>query len=608
MSIRLKPMAALLPLAFITPSQAAELLAALDPVVVTASRQPMRASEVLSDITIIERKEIESAGQSSLEELLARQPGIEFASNGGFGSNSSIFTRGSNSQHTLLLVDGMRVGSITTGDATWSRIPTSQIERIEIVRGPASSLYGSDALGGVIQVFTRQGDGPLAFYGEAGGGSFGTYSASTGFSGSQNGWRYALNASTFQTQGINNKPKATGTDRDRDGFWNNSLGGRLSYAITPDHEAGITFLASDGESEFDSGGNDRNKTNVASGNAYLKSRLTDSWGSTLSLGYSQDKSRNLGTLSTLYETEQKLYSWQNDFKTGIGKFLLGFERLEQDVDSTTLYKVKSRTNDSVQIGWLGSYEAHRLQASARYEDNSQFGDKTTGNIAYGYRFNEHWRANFGYGTAFRAPSFNNLYWPFANYGAYGTYQGNPDLQPEFARNREASIHYEAGRQHVSLTYFQNRVHNLISSSGGFNNMPINVGNARLEGWTLAYDGQIGNFLLAANYNHQNPRDTDNNLILARRAKDFGNLSLGQEIGAWEYRVELQANGERFDDAKNLKKLDGYTLTNLYGAYRFTRDWSVFARVNNLFDKDYVLADGYATPGINAFVGIRYNPK
>jgi len=502
----------------------------------------------------------------------------------------------------------MRVGSITSGDVAWSRIPTSQIERIEIVRGPASSLYGSDAIGGVIQVFTRQGNGPLAFYGEAGGGSFGTYSASTGFSGSQNGWRYALNASTYQTQGINNKPKATGADRDRDGFWNNSLGGRLSYAITPDLEAGINFLASEGESEFDGGGNDRNKTNVSSGNTYLINRLTDAWTSTLNLGYSQDKSHNLGSSESRFETEQKQYSWQNDFKTRFGKFLFGLERLEQEVASTTRYKITSRTDDSVQIGWLGSYEAHRLQTSARYEDNSQFGDRTTGNIAYGYRLNSNWRANLGYGTAFRAPSFNNLYWPFANYGTYGTYQGNPNLQPEFARNREASIHYEIGQQHVSLTYFQNRVHNLISNSGGFNNMPINVGNARLAGWTLTYEGRIGNLLLAANYNHQNPRDTDKDLILARRARDFGNLSVGQDIGAWEYRIELQANGARFDDAKNQKRLDGYTLTNLYGAYHVTRDWSVFARVNNLFDKDYVLADGYATPGLNAFVGIRYSPK
>ncbi|MFZ2266415.1 MAG: TonB-dependent receptor [Azonexus sp.] len=608
MSPRFKPLVALLPLAFAMQAEAIEQLAALDPILVTATRQQMRTSEVLADVTVIEREELETAGHSTLEEVLAQQPGIEFAANGGPGANSSIFTRGTSSKHTLLLIDGMRVGSVTAGDVSWSRIPTNQIDRIEILRGPASSLYGSDALGGVIQIFTRQGEGPFNINAEAGVGTYNTYSASGGFNGSQNGWRYALNLSTYKTGGFNNKRKTSGADNDRDGFENNSLSGRLGYSFAPGHEVGLNAFYSDGESRYDAGGDDRNHLILSSFNSYLKNRIGDVWTSTLSIGQSVDDSRNSGSSYSLYKTNQQQFAWQNDFKTGFGKFLLGIEHLEQKVSSTNVYQLTERTNDSAQIGWSGKFQDHQLQGNLRYDDNSQFGSKNTGSIGYGYRFTPNWRANLGYGTAFRAPSFNDLYWPFTDFGSWGTYTGNPNLKPEYARNREASIHYENGQHHVSLTWFLNRVENLIASSGGLNNMPVNIGHAQLEGATLAYDGRIGDFMLMANYNHQNPRDTDKDRLLVRRAKDYGSISIGQKLGDWDWRIEVHASGERFDDTNNTKKLDAYMLTNLYGAYRLTRDWSVFARVNNLFDENYALADGYATPGANAFIGIRYTPK
>ena len=608
MTSHLKPLAAILPLLFIVEANAAERLAALDPVVVTATRQAMKASEVLSDITVLEREDLERAGQSTLEEVLARQPGIEFMSNGSQGATTSLFFRGTNSKHVLLLVDGMRVGSATAGDVSWSRIPLAQIERVEIVRGPASSLYGADALGGVVQVFTRQSEGPARFFGEAGVGSHDTYTATGGVSGSRDGWRYALNASTYRARGFNSQLRTTGKDNDRDGFDSNSVSGRIAYEFAKGHEAGAHVFHSDGENKYDAGRDDRNQLTVSSFNTFLRNRITQQWTSTLSLGQSIDDARNTGTYNTTYKTEQTQYAWQNDVKTGFGTFLLGAERLDQTVSSTTAYQLTSRTNDSAQLGWLGNYQAHRLQLNARYDDNSQFGDKATGSAAYGYQFDKHWRANVSYGTAFRAPSFNDLYWPFTSYGAWGTYQGNPNLQPEFAHNREAALHYDNGQHRVSVTWFLNRVQNLIASSGGFNAMPVNIGNARLEGIGINYAGRIGSFILEANYNHQDPRNSDTDKLLARRARNFGSLAVGQAVGPWDWRMEYQASGYRFDEARNNVKLDGYALLNLYGAYRFERDWSVFARVNNLFDRDYVVADGYATPGVNVFVGIRYAPK
>ena len=169
---RLKPLAALLPFAFFSQAQAVEQLAALDAVVVTATRQAQRANEVLSDISVIDAAEIRNAGPvATLNDLLSRQPGVEITRKGGVGTDSAIFMRGSNNNHALVLVDGMRLGSTTTGAPAWGFIPLEQVERIEIMRGSCSSLYGSDAIGGVIQIFTKRGDGPFKAFAEAGFGS-----------------------------------------------------------------------------------------------------------------------------------------------------------------------------------------------------------------------------------------------------------------------------------------------------------------------------------------------------------------------------------------------------------------------------------------------------
>lgn len=610
---RFKPLAALLPLVFASTSQADTplLVASLDPVMVTATRQAMRSSELLSDVTVVEPEELKQAGNSTLGEILSRQPGIEFANSGSNGATGSVFMRGTSSGHTLVLIDGMRVGSASLGQmSSWSRIPASQVERIEILRGPASSLYGSDAIGGVIQIFTRTGKGPFQVNAEAGVGSYSTSTVAAGFSGSQNDWRYSLNASVYRTDGFNSikNPRNNAYNKDRDSFENQSLSGSLGYALAKGHEIGASFLYSDGESMYDSGTTRaaaardyRNLLAVSNFSTYLKNAFTSNWTSTLRVGRSTDDSKNTtnGVQNSLFRTDQEQYAWQNDIRTGVGNFLLGIERLDQSVSGTGNFRVTERTIDSALVGWNGNYLSHRLQANLRYDNNSQFGDKTTGSIAYGYRLNSNWRANVGYGTAFKAPSFNDLYFPLT-----GAFRGNPDLLPESSRNREAAIHFETGLHHVSLTWFLNQVDNLIS----WGTSPVNIGKARIEGATLAYEGQVGGFDLIANYNYLDPRDTATGRQLARRASNYGMAAIGQHLGPWEWRIEQQASDRRFDKDDNLRKLGGYGLTNLYGAYNFGGNWSVFARVNNLFDRDYEVVADFATPGTNAFVGVRYGAK
>ncbi len=615
MSFKQKPLAAALCLLAL-PFPHAQAQEAEETVVVTATRQPMRANELLSDVTVIERKEIEAAGPSaSITDLLARQPGIEIKTDGAPGSVANIYLRGSNAGHTLLLVDGMRFGSATMGSANWSYLPLQQVERIEILRGAASSLYGSDAIGGVIQIFTRKGSGPLQAHAEAGIGSHDSSAVSAGLSGSQQGLSYAIQAASYRTRGFNsiNNPDNASYNPDRDGHRNSSMSGSLSYTWARDQEIGASFLATDGWNDYDAGGpwstpaaaGYQQKQKNAVYNIYSRNRLSRYWNSTLRLGSGSDDSRQFldNRQTGKIRTRQTQYQWQNDIRLPLGTALLALERLEEKVSSDPVYDRDQRSINSILAGWNGTLENHRLQFNLRRDDNSQFGEKTTGFVAYGYQINDKLRAHASYGTAFKAPTFNDLYWPGA---------GNPDLKPETAKNREIALHYEHAGQQASITAYRNDVQDMIAwapiAPGSWTWLPFNVNEARLEGVTLAYTGNIQGFNVKASADFQDPRDTLIDKVLRYRSRQHGSLAVGRSYGNFDWNLEWQASGKRYQDVNNTRKLGGYALVNLQAGYRLDKDWSLFARVNNLFDRDYVLNQDYATDGANFFLGVRYAPK
>jgi vitamin B12 transporter len=280
------------------------------------------------------------------------------------------------------------------------------------------------------------------------------------------------------------------------------------------------------------------------------------------------------------------------------------------VDSNSVaYTVGARTTNALVGGyqiWLG---AHTLQLSVRRDDNSQFGSHDTGSIGYGYQFNPAWRATASAGTAFRAPTFNDLYWP-VDFSSF--YVGNPDLRPERARNREVGLVYEAAAQRISLSVYDNRVSDLIS----FGNAPapaffvttVNVGTAVLKGATASYNGRFGNWTLRASYDVLSAKDADSGNYLIRRAKDNGSVEWRYRAGRWDSGAQLVAAGSRWVDAANTQRTGGFGLVNADARYALVRDWSLIARVNNLFDKKYELVQGFNTPGASLFVGVRYAVK
>lgn len=599
--------------AFSTAAQAADEAV----VVVTATRQPQRVNETLSDVTVIGAEEIQNAGPAAtVTELLARQPGIEISQNGGAGTTSSVFIRGSNSNHVLLLVDGIRVGSTTLGSPTWEYLPLQQVDHIEIIRGPASSLYGSEAIGGVVQIFTKRGEGTFQPFAEAGYGTWNTSALNAGFSGAKEGWRYSFQVSDKRSDSFPaiNNPANPGYNPANGGYQVASSSGSLSYAPARGHEFGVNYLYSDGWNRYDATfpgpASDiyKQRETIYGINVYSRNQLTDAWTSTLRVGQSADDGRNYdnGAQYSGIRSTQTQYQWQNDVKLPLGTALLAVERNDQQVYSAyTNYALTKRTINSYLAGWTGNLGDHRLQLNVRRDDNSQFGNKTTGMAAYGYRFTPHWRGNLSFGSAYKAPTFNDMFWPGA---------GNPNLKPETAQNREASLRYEAGGQQASATYFHNKVGNLIQwapvdpGNPWSPWLPFNVAQATLSGWTFAYAGTLGNYRLSGSLDLQDPRNDVLQKTLQHRARQVAKFGVSRDFGTFDVGGELQASGKRYNDAANARILGGYTTVNVYANYPVGKDWTLFARANNIFDKHYALVQDYATPGANLFVGVRYVPK
>jgi vitamin B12 transporter len=571
-------------------------------VVVTATRQATRTNELLADVSVLTRDEIAASGHSTLEQVLATMPGVEYAANGGPGTNSSLFMRGANAAHTLVLIDGLRVGSASSGDVALSRIPLELIERVEILRGPASSLYGADAIGGVVQIFTRRGADAPGFSASAGLGNRGSYAAAAGLAGGDERFSWNFQLGQNGTDGVSalRNPANRSYNADRDGFRNRHFGANLAWRPAQGHELGINLLRDSGLSDYDSSpqrSRFENDQDLAAYSLYSRNRLAPNWTSTLRVGRSSDDATNLrdGRATSAYRTDQDQVSWQNDIKLPVGQAIVVAEYLRQELSGTTAYQEHERSIRSLLAGWNGRFDKHLLQFNLRRDDNSQFGGETTGYAGYGYQLTPEWRVGAAYGTAFRAPSFNQLYYPDTGWGG-----GNPNLKPERAKNAELSLNWERGLQRAGVVLFHNKVRDLINGWP-----PANVGKALLEGASFSYGGALAGWDLAASLDLQRPRDEDTGKRLRRRADEQFKLRASHAGGAWRYGGEWQLVGKRYDDEANTVRLGGYGLVNLFADYRIDRDWSLFARANNVFDKRYELANDYATLGASLFVGLRY---
>ena len=610
-----KIIASLIALAFASPSYSAENIE-LDDVVVTASRTPQPRESVIADVSVISADEIQRSGQATLVELLQLQPGIEITSNGGAGKTAGIFVRGTNSSHVVVLIDGIRVSSATLGTTTFENLPITQIDKVEILRGPATSLYGQDAIGGVIQIFTKKGQGKTKFYGGVGYGTYDTKIVEAGVSGQINDTSFALNLSASDTDGFSAIDTNNPNFNDDDGYRNFAFNTSLTQKLAEGHEIGVQLFKSDGNTRFDNSfnlGNFSSKADIEQQSLAFtsKNQFLPFWLSSLKVGFSQDKVKSYDEIDafvnpfnpTKFDTEQTQINWQNDLSLPVGTLTLMYDRLEEDVESTTDYDKTNRINEGYVASYLANIGAHSAQLSLREDHNSQFGNYLTGGVGYGYSFNQNWRATASYGSAFKAPTFNDLYFPGFN---------NPDLKPEKSDNIEASLRYQDGSTSLSATIYENKIRNLIAFD--FATFTIeNLNKAVIQGLSLAGSQRWGNLQLQANADIQSPRDDATDNLLARRANRHGALNLTYNWGDWRFGAEATASSKRYNNLANTVGLGGYALLNLTTAYKVNQDWTIQARANNILDKNYVLAvDGnginYNTPGANLFVNVRYQPE
>ena len=579
--------------------------ATLPDTVVTATRVATRASELTSEVVVVEREAIERSAGRTLPEVLARTAGLQMTSNGGRGKASSIFIRGAESRHTLLLIDGVRYGSATSGTPAWDSIPVEMIERIEVLKGPGSAMYGADAAGGVVQIFTRRGVTGLRPYASASLGSKGFREIGAGLQGGQGALGYALGVSQVSDDGFsatNPQVPFGNYNPDRDGFRQKSLTGSLDWQLTTDWKLTSGLIVSDGTSQFDDGPGVDTRNSVRSNVARVgvQGLVAPHWTTRLNFQHSVDRSNALVSASAfnvpgLFQTTQDQWTWQNDVRTSVGTVVAGVESLEQKVDSSTAYTVNQRRINGVFAGLNGAAGAHSWQFNARRDDNSQFGGSTTGYAGYGYQFSHQWRAHAGYGTSFVAPSFNQLYFPGFS---------NPLLLPEEGKNLELGVDWTVDNHHVKLVRFDNRIRGFITSGRA----PVNLPRARIDGWTLGYDGSFDAVTLRAAVDTLDPRNELTGKQLPRRAKSQITLGADYRVGAWSLGGSVLKVGQRFDDAANTKPLAGYTTVDLYADYALARDWTVQAKLNNVADRAYETALGYNQPGRQFIVTVRYAPK
>ncbi len=588
---------------------APEKAAALDPVFVTATRSAQPIADLLADVTVIDADEIARIGAGGLVQLLQRQAGAEIVQNGGPGGVSGIFLRGANRGQTLVLIDGMRVGSSSTGSTTLEAIPLEAIERIEILRGPASSLYGSDAIGGVVQLFTRQGSREPHAQASAGYGSYDTWSVNGGFSGSAGPVWLSLTVGEKRSEGFNAvvNPAASLYNPDRDGFRSASVAATAALPWSDGHELGARFLRNRLNAQFDGGPgyDDRTVTVVESWQVTSRDRLTPFWVSRLSAGESSDDSLSkTGFGDFPFDTRQRQFAWQHEFALPAGQLTAGFERREERIATDAAFAVTARDTDSLFAVYQLRQDAHALQVNARQDDSSQYGGQTTGAIAYGYRVAPAWRLTASYGTAFKAPSFNDLYYPGFS---------NPTLQPEESRNVEGGVYWtgkvgEAAFEARAIGY-RNRVQQLIvfQCDAYFACAPRNVDRATLSGMTLGLDGRHGDTTLAVSLDLQRPQDDASGNLLPRRARRHGAVAIGRQWGPVHIGAEVVAASYRYDDPANRTRLPGYGIVNLTAEWVLSRNLTAWARGDNVFDRDYQLAADYATGGATLFAGLRWQP-
>lgn len=580
-------------------------------VVVTASRIATPIAEVVADVSVIDREEIENMGAVSVQQVLARLPGVQSIA---FGDASRIYIRGADSRMTALYIDGVRVDSqdgvsLLGGGAPWELVPVSQIERIEVLRGAASAVYGSDAMGGVIQIFTKRGESGTRPYVNFGAGSLNLRNLSAGLSGAQDGWDYALGLGAQDSDGYNTRPDWTHAP-DHEASASRTASIRLGYQVTQQHRVELAALDNQLDSHYVpwGGGTDVN-AHASLNTAALKwnAQWNDVYSTSLALTRSHVAKQD--DIPFDFQTTLQGVLLENNLRLKRGVLSVVLEQKKDEFDSKPSGFFDpafqgERTQNAVALGYGGTYGPHSVQLNVRDDHDSIFGSHQTGAVAYAYSFAPQWRVTASTGTAFRAPTLEQVFGPY----------GGPQLAPERNRNSELGVGYTDATRAFKAVVYRNAFNNMISSSATLTTCAagffcyFNVGQASVEGVTFSARQQFKNYDFHAALDFLDPRDDITGRTLSLRARKTLSMGVDRRLAQWSLGAAVEAVGERFNDAANTTVLPGYALLNLNANTQLNKDWRLVARIDNVADVQYQQVAGFATPGRIFYVGFQWQPK
>jgi len=576
-----------------------------DDIIVTANRTATTADQTLASVTVITREDIERSQVRSTEELLRKRANLTVKNDGGRGKNTSLFIRGTESNHVLVLIDGVKVGNANFGTTPWQHIPVAQIDRVEIVKGSRSSLYGSEALGGVIQIFTRKGEGsafnPVASVGV---GSDETYEAGVGANGSIKDTSYSFHWRGEKSDGFDT---TNATETDDDGYENYSFSMNVSHQLNANNSLSLNFLRADNEVEFDGWYNGSEGYNQVVG-AGLTSQLTDKWQTQLTVGQSIDSLRSFlssGGSPSKVKTKRDNASWTNQYDVNDALIaLVGIDYTDDKLDSTTEYSKESRDNYGYFGQLQGHIHEHDYEVSVRLDDNEDYGSETTGAVAWGYSFVAGTRIFASYSSAFSAPTFNDVYAP-------SFWGSNPDLKPEESKSAEVGLSGNIENVNWKVNWFQTHIDNLIQwvpdFPGAWTGRSENVAKSRIKGIELSVDTVFFDWVMRADLSLIDPENREEGNDLIYRPSQVAAFNMDRDFGKLSTGLTLTAQSEVFTDSANTDQLPGFATVDIRAGYQVTDALKVQAKIDNLFDKDYETSKGYNQPDMTYFVSLVYQP-
>ena len=593
-------------------------------VVVTATRTPQTITQVLSSTTVINTADIERYQPTDLLDLFQHVPGIDLARNGGAGSVPSLFIRGSNTGHALFLIDGQRFNSASLGSTSFQFIDPSQIERIEIVRGAKSSIYGSDAIGGVIQIFTKKGDFKPSTIISTEVGSNVLKRTAISTRGVNNQLRYSLDLSYLETDGIDAMLEDREQTRDNDGYRNRSINANFGYTFDNGVDVGLGILEANSRNYYDNAYDGERGTDPYSDSTIqnigfnISAPLTDWWQSKVSIGRSMDDIDDTnavdGSHLSNFRTTKDQYSWQNDIEIFDGQLVtFGVDLYDDELIASTTYTdaqgtlVKERMNRAYFAQYQGKFSIFDYVLGFREDDNEETGKQDTSNFVLGAQLGKSHRVTISWAEGFKAPTFNDLYWPITSGSA-----GNPDLLPEDSEIFELGARGDYSSWKWEASIYQNRIDNLIewAPSGSeeypYQWVPSNVSSAKIKGGEFSADTNIGGWDITTSFSYTDPRNQKTDKMLQKRAKKKFTFDIDRSFSRWDAGASFNATSKRYTNTTNTASLGGYGLLDFRLSYQLAEKVKMQLKANNVFDKHYRTADeSYHMDGSNWVLKLSY---